>query len=178
MSPANPQNDSSSGVSNSVEGFRPTNSPTDNGIPNFDKAEGFGAQFEMPEPQMNETYMEARPSVKSARESYASADFDLHQRLEALNDLARRLKEALVGPEQDELESILKEGSELISSTWRALSGNATQSYQSLRGELTDNPYKAIMTALRIGIAVSQLVQHRQATMLPNEEAPRDAIVH
>ena len=144
-------------VGESMEGFR--SSSHDVGMKNMDKTDGFGAQFQMPDPQTNDGYLNQHSAQPNP---LTTGDFDIHAGLEAISDLSQRLRASLMGPEQDELEQLLREGAALLSQNWKALSGGTTQQFATVKDELKENPYKGLMAAIRVGMALSQIVASRR----------------
>jgi len=175
---------SSPNLGDSYEGFK--SSANDAGMPNLGKTDGFGAQFEMPEPGANEQFMGSqylkRDQVSERKESFTMPEtfVDLQTSLHAMEEIVKRLRENLMSPEQAELESLLRQGSQLIQSNFKQLSGVATQQVSGLKEDLKENPYRGLIGALKIGMAISQIIstRHVAASAAPLAGDNEDRVTH
>jgi hypothetical protein len=154
-------------LSESYEGFTPSK---DIGMDNLEKSDGFGSKFQMPGPDMSEKYMNEptgetngtqRPMQSRSLNANTAAPVefvDIQTTLATLQDLVVKIRANLESPEQGELEALMLQGSQLLQSHWKLLSTTATTQVSSLKSDVKENPYRALIAALKVGMAISQVV--------------------
>lgn len=156
-------------VSESYEGFTPSK---EIGMQNLEKSDGFGSKFQMPGPDMSEKYMNHPESEKASDRPLrtktlnapAPLEFvDIQTTLLTLQDLVAKIRANLESPEQGELEALMLQGSQLLQTHWKLLSTTATSQVSALKEDVKENPYRALIAALKIGMAISQVVAATRA---------------
>ncbi len=174
------QSNKASKIDETYEGFRPSSRVQ--GMPNADKAEGFGSKFQMPGPDMSEKHMNGNEEQAQGSSSNAKAGesapitdlgdlpqefVDIQTSIQAIQMLVQKLRENLASPEQEELEQLMIHGSKLLTTNWKQLTTAATGQVSGLKDELKENPYRGLLGALKIGMALSQLFSTRSKASLP-----------
>ncbi|MBC7659035.1 MAG: hypothetical protein H7249_04940 [Chitinophagaceae bacterium] len=157
---------SSPNLGDSFEGFK--SSPRDAGMRNMQKTDGFGAQFQMPEPGENERYMGSSSAQSSMKPPVPQGEIpeafvDIQTSIHAFQNIIQKLRDHLISPEQEDLENLLRQGSQLLSANWKQLSTVTTSQVSTLKEDIKENPYRGLIGALKIGMALSQIVMSRTA---------------
>lgn len=157
-------------VGESYEGFSPSK---DIGMQNLEKSDGFGSKFQMPGHDMSEKYMNHpqndvdasdRPMRSKPLNVPAPVEFvDIQTTLATLQDLVAKIRANLESPEQGELEALMLQGSQLLQTHWKLISTTATSQVSALKEDVKENPYRALIAALKIGMAISQVVSATRA---------------
>lgn len=159
-------------VGESIEGFAAHNT-RDTGMSDLEKTEGFGARFQMPEPQTSDNFLNAPASAEvPAPRGQAEGALDIQATVDAIQDLVLRIRENLESPEQEELEELLRQGGEILSANWKQLSQFTTEQVSSVKSDLKENPYRGVIAALKIGMALSQIYSSRGEARVASPAAP------
>ncbi|RZA24987.1 MAG: hypothetical protein EOP10_08220 [Proteobacteria bacterium] len=139
------------------------NSEQDVGMTNLENTENFGARFQMPEASTSDNFINA-PKAEGEPEASAAPQgvMDLQGTLAVVQELIERIKLNLQSAEQDELEEFLRQGSQLLTANWKTITTYSTTQVSTLKSDLKENPYKGLIAALKIGMAVSHLYTSRQ----------------
>lgn len=154
-------------VGETMEGFSPSGS-RDAGMKNLEGMENFGSRFQMPDAQTSDNFLTAPTAPKAEDES--SSALDVQATVDAIQDLVQKIRANLESAEQQELEELLRQGAELISKHYKTLSHVATEQVSTLKSEIRDNPYRSLMAAVKVGMALSQVYyQHKEARLLSPE---------
>jgi len=163
------QSQKTGAVGESYEGF---SNSKDSGMKNMDKAEGYGSKFQMPGPDMSEKYQansttnpvegqadreRSAPAMGAEGQPGMNQFVDIQTSIQSIQMLVQKLKENLASPEQAELEHLMLQGTQLLTSNWKQLSSTATEQVSSIKGELKENPYRGLIGALKVGMALSQV---------------------
>lgn len=157
------KNTASSPLGDSIEGFA-TYHTRDSGMSNLENSTGAGAHFQMPEPQTSDNFLNAPIAPEaSPSASIPEGTLDVQATVNAIQDLVLRIRENLESPEQEELEELLRQGAEILSSNWKQLSQFTTEQVSTVKSDLKENPYRGVIAALKIGMALSQIYSSRAA---------------
>lgn len=156
---------SNSSIEDSVEGFRSHRS-SDVGIPNLENTENFGSRFQMPDASTSDNFLTdprpASPAGDDTNEKLAFANYDIQGTLKIIQDLILKIRANLENPEQKELESLLREGAELLTSQWAHIARFTGTQVSDLKREIKENPYQSLISAVKIGMAISQVYAARK----------------
>ena len=159
-------------IGESYEGFSASKGA---GIPNLEKSDGFGSKYQMPGPDMSEKYMDKSESAGEVRPEqltagtevpHAEGFVDLQTTVHMIQDLVLKIRENLQSTEQEELEALLKQGAQLLSANWKQLSSIATEQVSTLKIDVKENPYRTVITALKVGMALGQVISANRREMV------------
>ncbi|RYZ73276.1 MAG: hypothetical protein EOP09_02135 [Proteobacteria bacterium] len=139
------------------------NGDQDVGMTNLENTENFGARFQMPEASTSDNFINAPKVDKEADTGVPQSVMDLQGTLAVVQELIERIKLNLQSAEQDELEELLRQGSQLLTANWKTITSYSTNQVSTLKSDLKENPYKGLIAALKIGMAVSHLYTSRQS---------------
>lgn len=151
-------------LSESYEGFSGSQSV---GMPNLEKADGFGSKFQMPGPDMSEKYMdnnagsqdlERKQLPLSPEASQGEGFVDLQTSVQLIQELVQKIRANLESTEQEDLEALLKQGAQLLTANWKQLSSSATEQVSTIKSDVKENPYRTVIAALKVGMALGQVI--------------------
>lgn len=146
--------------SQSPSGFQVNGDVSDPGMRNLEATENFGAKFQMPEAQTSDNFLTA--PLEPGEGNGEKLPLDVQATVDAITHLVARIKANLESPEQQELEELLREGAAMLATHYKTISHLAAAQVSGMKAELQENPYRGLMTAIKVGMALSAVYSSSQ----------------
>ncbi len=94
---------------------------------------------------------------KTELHDLVQAPFDIPALVEKLQTLVNAIQKNLENNEQHELERLLAEGAKLLANEGMQIRTMAENQFGQIKRDIQTNPYHALLSALKIGMAISQV---------------------